>query len=138
MRCALHQDTGLGVKPSRVAGKGLFTTRNFKKGEVFGIYVGVVRQMSEYKKQYHNDYGIEIPGRDKLVVDARLVDPEFNPLHMANDARGTEFENNMEFVYLETDQVILGLCIQDVLAGREVFVNYGDQFWNKITFTASI
>lgn len=128
--------TGLAVKNSLIprAGKGLFAVRNFPRGTTFK-YKGEILTARERDARYPGDmlgeyvlcYG---RGRGRRCVDARSTQSCL--ARYANDARGTRFRHNAEFVDpARGERWPLLRLTRDVQAGEEILVFYSDEYWER-------
>jgi hypothetical protein len=118
------------VKKSHLpdAGKGLFTTRQIKKGEYIVEYKGRICKWKDVKHEDgYNGYLMYLSSR--TVIDAR---PAINTLgRYANDARGLVrvkgLRNNS--TYVQVGRKCLIEATRKIYPGEEILVHYGDAFW---------
>ena len=122
----------LVVKPSTIsgAGNGLFTKTLIPKGARILEYKGTVTTWEAVKGDATNAYIYFV--KPNHVIDARN-----HPKSLAryiNDAKGLvrvkERKNNAKFV-TEGLRVYVE-AIRDIGAGEEIFVEYGQQYWDTV------
>lgn len=110
------------------AGKGLFTKKFIPKGTRIIEYKGRVTTWKEVEHDHDNAYLFTVhPGH---VIDAKR---SYKALaRYANDARGFTrvkgITNNCLYYRDENDRVFLE-SRQDIPAGSEIFVSYGNDYW---------
>jgi SET domain-containing protein len=120
----------LEIKTSQIpgAGLGLFTKIFIPCGSLVIEYKGVVTTWEAVKEEIDNDYIYYISSRH--VINAR---PTLKALaRYANDAKGMKqvegINNNCTFKKMEGRVYIKARV--DILAGTEIFVSYGKQYWD--------
>lgn len=125
----------LHIKPSLLpnAGKGLFTNRDIKKGELIVEYKGEIISWKECVERAQNDmYGYMFFINNKHCIDAYLT-PEALARY-ANDAKGLSrikgISNNA--VYAIKDNKAWIQATKNIKAGSEIFVSYGTDYWKVI------
>lgn len=128
----------LVVKNSTIssAGKGLFTKTLIPKGTRILEYKGTVTTWDAVKDDPTNGYIYFV--KPNHVIDARN-----HPKSLAryiNDAKGLvrvkERVNNAKFI---TDGLRVYVeAIRDIQAGEEIFVEYGQQYWNTVRHNIEI
>lgn len=108
------------IKPSLVehAGRGAFAARRYEKGETIAYYDGKDVTDAAPKK---TDYVLEIEHRRVDGFGA------FHGLQYINDARGSEFRNNIRITRNGKFVVMKSKAIP---VGRELLVSYGEQYWS--------
>lgn len=110
------------------AGKGLFTKKFIPKGTRIIEYKGRVTTWKAVEHDHDNAYLFTVhPGH---VIDAKR---SYKSLaRYANDARGFTrvkgITNNCLYYRDENDRVFLE-SKQDIPAGSEIFVSYGNDYW---------
>lgn len=115
------------VKPSPVAGFGLFAERDFIPGEIVTRYGGVFITEEDFHK-FPSEYVYKCT--DGSRTDASVVMyPMDEQGRWLNDARGTLFENNCGWYESLPDLFVV--TFKDVKKGEEFFINYGDQYWER-------
>ena len=135
---------GLIVKKSNLigAGNGLFTTVDIPKNTIIGYYKGKIYNEDEYLKyesngiylwenDYNNNVNRDADGHDKthsssFYIDAKDIDNS-NVLRYVNDFKTYE-GNNIDII--NTSRHIYYKTRRDIKAGSELYVNYGDYYWN--------
>lgn len=120
----------LEIKTSQIpgAGLGLYTKIFIPSGSLVSEYKGVVTTWEAVKDEIDNDYIYYISSRH--VINAR---PTTKALaRYANDAKGMKqvegLNNNCTFKKMEGRVYIKARV--DILAGTEIFVSYGKQYWD--------
>jgi uncharacterized protein len=126
----------LRVKRSTLpgAGKGLFTTVPFKKGERIAEYKGKKMTWARAEKLSDERNGYVFYFNKKHVIDA--WNTKRGVAHFANDAKGITrvkgLTNNSEYVTSK------GRCFieatRDIQSGEEIFVGYGAEYWQAIRY----
>lgn len=128
----------LSIKESTLpgAGKGLFTTGPIAKGEIITEYTGDIRTWKEVEYDADNAY-IYYVNRNR-VIDAR--NNLSSLARYANDAQGLQrikgITNNATYVNKKNRIYIVAL--KDILAGSEIFVSYGKEYWDTIRANMAI
>ena len=121
----MASDEGIIIKQSSLpeAGKGVFTTRDIGEGVTIGEYKG---ECIEYSKMNENGkYAWEL--QNGKVVDAWNIEKS-NWLRYINDHR-TEEGNNLSMY--EHDNRVYYKTIKPIKKGSELFVSYGEKYWEK-------
>ncbi len=160
--CPLHADRLLGVRvglsTARGAGMGLFTTWRRVKGETVCEYKGAVRLQSgdddaegPDSAQYRGEYAIDLPrctkppyraGRGQgWVVDASRSTDGFarycNDFSLGLAKRkalcNCVFRPGVDCVPLQDEECIFLQANEDIEAGEELSVDYGNMYWTKDT-----
>ena len=123
---------GLIVKKSNLieAGNGLFTTIDIPKNTIIGYYKGKIYNNEDEYIHSKTD-GMYMWENDKnntssFYIDARDIDSS-NILRYVNDFR-TDEGNNLDIV--RTSGHMYYKTRQDIKAGSELYINYGDYYWN--------
>ena len=123
---------GLFVKKSNLieAGNGLFTTIDIPKNTIIGYYKGKIYNNEDEYIHSKTD-GMYMWENDKnntssFYIDARDIDSS-NILRYVNDFR-TDEGNNLDIV--RTSGHMYYKTRQDIKAGSELYINYGDYYWN--------
>lgn len=126
--------------------KGVFATRNIKKGENICIYFGDILDENQLYEKYKNNPHIMkyIRKGNGFLVDASIVDkldniylmggyvndiskPKSNSKEDLNYYNKTKFICNIEVV--ETNDFPLYRARKDIKKGSELFVHYGIHYW---------
>jgi hypothetical protein len=122
----------LEVKDSHFTGKGLFTTRDIKKGERVCTYMGEYIDNDEALRRC--DAGI-----DQFLVETvndGILDsmPIFCHAMYANDAAGiTRMEGIRNNCKIEIeDGGPRMVATRNIKAGDEILVGYGRVYWNNV------
>ena len=111
------------IKKSLVprAGLGVFANIAIPANRCIGYFSGRLK---------HADH---VQGTDYCIcIDDRVRDGFAFPRGysaMVNDARGTSFSYNLEFVRIEKKYKIALYTICDIKKGDELYVDYGDEYW---------
>ncbi|MES2593338.1 MAG: SET domain-containing protein-lysine N-methyltransferase [Bacteroidota bacterium] len=123
------------VKKSTIpgAGKGLFITRDVKKGERIVEYLGEVITWKECDIRADRDEG----GYVFYISRKKCIDAFHTPEHLArfaNDAKGMVkiegLKNNCVYEIYKNRGWIAST--KDIKAGSEILVSYGPQYWKDI------
>ncbi len=127
--------TDLIVKKSKIkgAGKGLFTTKDIKKGERIVEYLGEIVTEAELDRRAEKDiYGYAFYISKKKCVDAYYTPKEL--ARYANDAKGLTkvkgVTNNCCYVVYKNSGWIK--AEKNILANSEILVAYGAEYWKEI------
>lgn len=137
---------GIAVRNSTIAnaGRGLFATIAFRKGDTITEYDGEVIDIKEANRRrqhgLHSHIRSLVSGR--LAVDGRLVKAEYGKggASFINDIRDTTRYNAK---LCNTTKLINGVnrsglpaiersfarATTDIPPGQEIFVNYGNGYW---------
>lgn len=125
------------VKKSKIkgAGKGLFTTRDIKKGERVLEYLGEIVTEAELDRRAEND----IFGYAFYITKKKCVDAYYTPNELAryaNDAKGVTrvqgLNNNCCYnIYKKSGWI---MAEKNIKAGDEIFVSYGAEYWRDIRY----
>jgi SET domain-containing protein len=113
------------------AGKGLFTTKDIRKGTRIVEYKGKIRTWKEIKEQDgFNGYVFYIK-RDH-VIDAKKTKTAL--ARYANDARGLSRADGMRnnAKYEEDGLRVFITATKDIPAGSEILVGYGKEYWDVV------
>lgn len=125
------------VKRSRLpnAGKGLFTSKDIKKGTKIIEYRGEIIQWKEYQKRVDEDKD----GYLFFISRKRCIDAYPTPQYKAryaNDAHGISrvkgLKNNCTY-QIFGDQCYI-VAERDIKAGEEIFVDYTKEYWDCIRY----
>jgi SET domain-containing protein len=125
------------LKKSRLpyAGKGLFTTKDIKKGSKIIEYRGEIIDWKEYCKRTKEDKdGYMAYVNWKKCIDAYNT-PQYKARY-ANDAEGLirhkKYKNNAEYQIID-DKVFI-VATRDIEAGEEIFVSYSKDYWDAVKY----
>lgn len=122
---------GLEVKPSTIPGArlGLFATRDMKAGQILGLnYSGRLVPMTEANEStFEHPYAVQnVLGHNYIIADTSAG----GVLRYANDSRDpTSCHGHL---YLRGPRVVVAGLAKDVKAGEEVFVSYGNAYWEGL------
>ncbi|MCU0421403.1 MAG: SET domain-containing protein [Bacteroidia bacterium] len=129
----------LYVKKSQLpkAGKGLFTAKPFKKGEIIVEYEGERLTWKECEARNQNKKGKE-KGAYYFYINAKnCIDAEYCPAALgryANDAKGPArvkgLTNNAEYQVIKGKPYIVAK--KNIKMGDEIFVSYGEDYWDAM------
>ena len=136
-----HVERGVEVYPSTVHGLGLFTRRSFKKGELVCYYSGTpsrhvtLANLSKYIVEcLWNNPDTDVD--EKWYLDSVKVENRCG--RYINDARHTGYDWNVKFGDYMSDQVDISgnyfievRALVDIPKGVELFVDYGNEFWES-------
>lgn len=124
----------LQIKKSTLprAGKGLFTTKDIKKGEIICEYEGEIITWNEAIRR--NDEGINgyvYYISERVCVDAYYAKKTFG--RYANDAAGLTRKKGARnnSVYHEAKRKVFIKATRNIRAGEEIFVSYGRSYWRN-------
>lgn len=139
-------EPGVVVAPSSVHGLGVFTTRRFRKGDVVCKYSGVCLSNAHVwvtgtRHRHACKYRLECVDRKTgkhWFLDS--TDRKNYCGRYINDARYTGYDWNVgfsDYISQDVDPIsqnywieVFALC--DLPRGVELFVDYGDAYWNAI------
>lgn len=117
------------------SGKGLFAKKDFRKGEAICKFSG---DLIDDDELYRRDVGGERSSYFIGVGDKTL--DVYNSkcfARYANDAEGfgkIRGKSNNSTIYSSSNSKYAYICAtRDIKAGEEIFVNYGEDYWNNIT-----
>jgi SET domain-containing protein len=110
------------------AGKGLFTSKDIKRGTRIIEYKGRIRTWKEVEHDADNPYIFYVA--DDHVIDASNAHESLG--RYINDAKGLNkikgLNNNAQFVH-DGRRVFIE-ATRDIPAGSEIFVSYGKEYWH--------
>jgi SET domain-containing protein len=125
------------VKKSKLpkAGKGLFTTKPYKKDAKIIEYRGEIIKWKQYKervKKCEDGYLFYI--NSNLCIDA-FPTPQYKARY-ANDAEGLSRVKNLRnnSVYEIEGNKCFIVATRDIKAGEEIFVDYTKEYWDAVRF----
>ncbi len=117
------------------AGKGLFTTKDIKKGELVIEYKGEIINWKEYQVRVDRDED----GYLFHINNNHCIDAFHTPQHKAryaNDAAGLSrvkgLTNNC--VYEIIDKKCFIKATKNIPAGSEIFVTYTKEYWDCVRY----
>ncbi|MBL7922655.1 MAG: SET domain-containing protein-lysine N-methyltransferase [Bacteroidia bacterium] len=130
------------IKKSQLpkAGNGLFTLKEFKRGDIVCEYEGEIVPWSECEKRAEKGH----EGYVFFFSRNRCVDAYYTPWafgRYANDARGigrvAGLTNNAQYeVKIRNgEKRVFIVATRTIPAGSEVFVHYGDDYWRYLEKT---
>jgi hypothetical protein len=131
--CWIHlaQLEGARIKQSNIkdAGKGLFATRDFKKGEKIADYTGdlvLVKDGNDNEPSGNlSHYILELT--QVIGIDAARTNTAAG--RMVNDARRTEYNNNVRFSCNQINKTAKLIALRNIKKGEEFYVSYGKNYW---------
>lgn len=126
-----HVRSGLEVRRSTIqkAGQGLFTTRNFRRGELLCVYrgdkVSLMQAIKRRKNGTHGDYVMAGFGLNWRI------DAEKHPHVLARYINDNFDQSRLNIKFVKLKSLFVALCITtcDVPAGSELFASYGRGYW---------
>jgi SET domain-containing protein len=131
----------LVVKKSTIpgAGKGLFITRDVKKGERIVEYLGEIITEAELDRRAEKDiYGYAFYISKKKCIDAYYVPDAI--ARFANDAKGITrvpgLNNNCSYEVWKNRGWIK--AEKNIKAGSELLVSYGAEYWKDIKYNIKL
>ncbi len=129
----MHPDFIIKKSTLPGTGKGLFTKKDIKKGVRIVEYLGEIVTEAELDRRAENDiYGYAFYISKKKCVDAYYTPKEI--ARYANDAKGITkvkgITNNCCYVVYKQSGWIK--AEKNILAGSEIFVAYGAEYWKEI------
>jgi SET domain-containing protein len=125
----------LYIDDSQIKGSGLgvFTEDDILEDTIIGEYRG---ELIESFEQIDNDYYYQLiepnkeTGQKGLGVDASKLPRCY--MAMINDATlDKKYENNCMFEDDIENKKVYVITTRDIKAGEELFVSYGDSYWNS-------
>lgn len=125
--CGYHTKTVLGfiVAPSQIkmAGLGLYTTKEIKKGAIVCEYKGEKLTTDQYNRRYaKDDYGAYgMAAKRNLVLDARKTSSGI--ARYICDYTGSGKKPNVE--YQGSKDIVEVVALRKILPGEELLVDYG-------------
>jgi hypothetical protein len=136
--CAIHTKSlfDLQIKRSGIAGsgKGLFTTKQIKKGAKIARYTGTLMSNEEYAEAV-SGYGLGVShGR---VIDAKSTQSSLgrnaNSCLKQNKNDGECPGNNAKFSIHNKGSIPTAWikATKNIPAGNEIFIAYGRKYWTK-------
>ena len=125
---------GLRLAPSNIpgAGLGLFTTRAFQPNRKIAPYSGTLFDNASWEED-KSDYGVKYS--EDQVLDGRSTQDGI--ARYANQCQATDRRarfcrgNNSQLRKTLQNNIILESRGSRIPAGREIFVNYGDRYWDR-------
>lgn len=114
----------LSIKESNIAGLGLWTETQLKKGDYVGQYVGIQKFASFFNKNTDYSFLIPAPTFPKLEIDSRLSG---NELRFANHSWTPNLVS--DHIYLDNKWIIFFYAAEDIKPNVELTINYGDDYF---------
>ncbi len=108
------------VKKSKIAGRGVFANRDFKKDEIIEICPTLIENQKKIKGIFKDYYYETHAGKNKVVLPFGLCvfyNHSFNP-----NVYGYESVKKQKFT---------NKASRDIKKGEELTVNYGKNYWNS-------
>jgi len=113
---------GTEVRASDVAGRGLFATRFFRKGEIVErAPLLVYKEPDDYVNTLIDDYNMN--------VDDDLTGMALGYVSYANHSEN----NNVMFDVHGDEQYVDYIAVRDIYPGEEIFSHYGVNYWKHRT-----
>lgn len=119
------------IKKSSIkgAGKGLFATKNLKKGTKLGEYYGKRLSTAQYSKSVNKNYAWKITYKGKnIYVNAHLRVAN-NPLRFVNGAKTKAQKKKINTEMYVYRGKVFYRTTKSVPAGEEFIVDYGLNYW---------
>jgi len=104
------------IKNSKVGGKGVFANRYFHKGEIVEICPAIKTKTTSIGDKIE-DYVFTLNREYYLVVLG------YGSMYNHSDTP------NLEYINIGEDKMKF-TCIKDIKRGEEMFVSYGQHYWN--------
>jgi SET domain-containing protein len=115
------------------AGLGLFSKKNFEKGEIICEFSGDLIdefEVNNRNKDGRGDYFVNMG--DNLTLDSHDYDCMAK---YANDAEGPKripgLKNNSEIILYSDDYSACIVATKSIKAGEEILVKYGSSYWDN-------
>ena len=133
--CHAHRkDAGLKVKRSTIpnAGKGLFATKQFKKGKPIGAYAGENISVAENNRRYGADdldnapYSLSARNMPGRILDSAC---SRSLMSLANSKRERKRNNAKFSQHMKGDGTINVISTKRIKDGDEIFIDYGKGYW---------
>ena len=105
------------IKNSEVGGRGMFANRYFYKGEIVEISPAIKTKEKSIDDKIR-DYVFGLDEEYCLVVFG------YGAIYNHSDTP------NLEYLNIGEDKVKY-TCIKDIKEGEEMFVSYGEKYWNE-------
>jgi hypothetical protein len=130
---------GIELRESRIsgAGRGLYTTRDFKLNEIITFYVGHL--FSEKERIHMQQAGLgthckPLQLKHTYLDGVKIAFKGMGAAQLVN--HGSKTTVNCDWIYLDVhpgsgSKVIALRATRDVVQGEELYVNYGTKFWNE-------
>lgn len=130
---------GVFVKKSNLgfAGKGLFSKRDFEKGEIVATYGGVLMHTDEWKRLPVDlrGYGLGIPGNTEFIIDG-MKGYGSQKGRFANDSHGSDYTVNVKQKWFAKEKILAFVSKRDIDKNDEIFFNYGVAFRQRLGATS--
>ena len=133
------EPANLYVKKSTLpgTGKGLFTKTAVSKGQIIIEYKGLITTFKKIQDNKTVNPYVYYVNRNH-VIDAMPFPDSLG--RYANDAEGivtrTGFKNNSKFIVV--NKKVFFEAVTDILPGAEIFVSYGKDYWENISFNLAV
>ena len=134
--CHIHRRKKLGlvVRQSTIqgAGKGLFVTREFKKGSTIGRYAGEILSRVEHNRRYggsdedHGPYSLRTSNSGNRVVSSEC---KRGIMSMANGTKRKSKANARFVDKLRADGTIRVEAIRRIKQNDEILIHYGRDYF---------
>ena len=137
-----HREPFVEVAKSKVHGIGLFAKRNIPKGSVICWYSGTcIRHLDDNNP---SDFILKVEWINQETRKQELwsldsIKRDNSAGRWANDARGTEYQNNAEYArgpFLKHPEAkdkhyVFLTAKRHLWKGEEILIDYGDDYWTK-------
>lgn len=115
-------------------GYGLFAKKRIEKGEVIGLYTGIIaEEHDDQDNDYMWTYDTLIENRNKVLKHPGLDARKFgNYMRFVNDwYGGSKVDMNVVSVYVPylNRWWILYVSIKEIAAGQELLTSYGEDYF---------
>jgi SET domain-containing protein len=133
------EPANLYVKKSTLpgTGKGLFTRTPVSKGQIIIEYKGLITTFKKIQDNTAINPYVYYVNRNH-VIDAMPFPDSLG--RYANDAEGivtmAGYKNNSKFIVV--NKKVFFEAVMDILPGAEIFVSYGKNYWDTITFNLAV
>lgn len=132
------------VRDSPVHGQGVFALEDLEVGTLCTVYPvhAIVTMFAGEERILTPDntpsddnsrfgpYKVDLFQRKDICISADPnVYDSFRCGHKINDARGTQYKNNVEFADIFGGIVVAMVVTTDIPKGSELFLDYGETYW---------
>ena len=131
------------VRDSPVHGQGVFALEDLEAGTLctaYPVHAIITTHAGEQRILTPDDTFSEDNSRflaykvfrnkDVSISADPFVYDSFRCGHKINDARGTQYTNNVKFGFIFKGIVIAMVVTTDIPKGSELFINYGERYWS--------
>lgn len=105
------------VKESSKSGRGVYAMKDYKKGDIIEVCPAIKNAFSDLKGKV-KDYIFKYDDTDSLIAFGycSIYNHDDNP--------------NAQWMVVD-DETIQIICDRDIKNGEEIFVSYGQNYWNS-------